>query len=230
MSIVTLNKGAQFEKPSDFFGQSVTGGQGLFADFITSADGGFVLTSAPVVDGTYGSSLYLDAADELETAVSAAFAPTAGQSFGGAARVKIVHGTPMVTSQNILFGTSSVATPTERIGFSLATAADSTFVVTCEHDDGTTDSGVALAASDLPGGSDFDYTAWHEYGVLVEVDAAGRCVVKYFIDNVLVKKIITASVSGWAATGLAWVQTNLTASSTVDQAIDWISLGSDYRP
>ena len=79
MSIVTLNKGAQFEKPSDFFAQSVTGGHGLFADFFTSSDGGFTLTSAPVVDGAYGSSLYLDAADELETPATAAFAPTAGQ-------------------------------------------------------------------------------------------------------------------------------------------------------
>jgi len=230
MSIVTLNKGAQFEKPSDFFAQSVTGGHGLFADFFVSSDGGFTLTNAPVVDGAYGSSLYLDGLDELETLVTKAFAPTADQSFGGAARVKIVHGTPMVTKQNILFGTSSVATPTERIGFSLATNASSEVVVTCEHHDGTTDGSVVLAESELPGGSDFDYTGWHEYGVLVEVDANGRCVVKYFIDNVLVKKIITASVSGWAAAGLAWVQTNLTTSSTVDQAIDWISLGSDYRP
>lgn len=233
MSIVTLNKGAQITKPSDYYGSdSPDLGQGIFEDFLGAPDATLTTTSSPAVVGTHGSALYLDAADEVETATLNAFQPTAGESFAGAARVKIVHGTPMVTKQNILFGTDSTATPTERIGFELDTntTGSGEFTVTCAFDDGTTDGSVTLAESELPGGSEFAYDAYHVYSVVVDCDTLGKAVAKFYIDASLVKTIRESSAGAWAAAGMAWVQTNLTTSSTVDQAIDWISVGSSRRP
>lgn len=224
MSIVTLNKGAQITKPSDYFDHSA------FDDFVGASGGVFTIASA-TLDGSQGSALKLAATHRVETLRMPIFRPTAGESFAAATRVKIDFDANDSTVQNMMFGTSGALTPAERIGFSLAAATNSTFVVTCSHDDGTNpDNDVALGVAELPGGSEFDYTAWHEYAVAVDVDDSGRCVVKYFIDKTLVKTIVTDSVADWDALGLMWAQNNLTGGSLHFQFVDWISVGSSIRP
>lgn len=229
MTIVHLNQGAQFKLPSEYYSQPDQ--ESVFTDFGSATPEGFTNTGSAALDVTHGSALLLDAADEIETKVPLLFVCAAGRNFSGASRTKLVFGTSDVTSQGIGFGDSSVipASLTEAIGFNLVTDASDNVVVNILHDDGTTDSGVALGAADLPGGSSFDFTVYHEYGVSVDVDKGGAMTARYFIDGKMVKKIDTASVSNWAAAGLVWQQTNLTSSSTVDQAIDWISAGTSQR-
>jgi hypothetical protein len=229
MSIVHLNQGAQFELPSEYYSQLDQ--ESLFTDFGTNTPEGFTATSGPVLDVSHGSALLLDAADEIETKVPLLFVCAAGKNFSGASRTKLVFGSSDVTSQGIGFGDSSVipGSLTEALGFNLVTDDSDGVVVNILHDDGTADNGVALAASELPNGSSFDFTAYHEYGVAVDVDINGAMTARFFIDGKMVKKIDTAAVANWAATGLVWQQTNLTGSSTVDQAIDWISVGTSSR-
>jgi len=229
MSIVHLNQGAQFELPSDYYSQPDQ--ESISTDFGVATPEGFTNTGSAALAVAHGSALLLDAADEIETKFPLLFVCAAGKNFSGASRTKIVHGTPMVSSLGIGFGNASVipASLAEALGFNLVSDAASKFVVNILHDDGTTDNGVALAESELPGGSSFDYAAYHEYGVSVDVDNGGAMTVRYFIDGTMVKKIDTAAVTNWAPAGLVWQQTNLTSSSTVDQAIDWISVGTSSR-
>ena len=230
MTTVVRNKGASFGLPHKFFGEDPEKGSGIFSDFINTAEGGFVLTGSPgLAARTHGTALLLDAADEIES--GAMFSPAdANVSFAGASRTKIVFGAEDTTLQNIMFATDSTASPTEKLGFQLATSGDGTdsapveaVTVTCQFADGSVDSSVALSSTDLPDG--FEATAYHTYAVLCEPRDGGGVVVSYFIDEKLVKEISQADTSNWA--GLAWVQTNLTSTSTHDQAIDWISLGTN---
>ena len=229
-TIVTYNKGAQVTKPDEHYAQS--GGTACFTDFNSATPDGFTNTGSAVIDGAYGSSLYLNDADEIEYAgASELFKPRAGVDFAGKSRTKIVWGASDTTTQQIGFLASSVASPAEDIAFSIATSgatASPAMTITCRFDTGATDSSETLTAADLPDG--FDVDAWHEYAILVETDSNDLVVAKYFIDGELVKTIKVSGVGDWAAAGLVWCQTNLTASSTHDQAIDWISLGSSYRP
>jgi hypothetical protein len=230
MSTVTVNKGAQYERPDLAFKD--LGGHYAFQDFELATNDSWTNTGSAAVDSAYGSALYLDAADEIEYAgLSELYKPTAGYGFGGKSRTQIVWGVADETRQDIGFVDSSIADPAEMIGFSIATSGATltpAAVITCKFDDAVTDSSVILGTADLPVG--FSVDGWHEYAVDVSVDANAMVTAKYFIDGFMVKSIKVSGVGGWATAGLVWAQTNLTASSTHDQAVDWISLGSNYRP
>jgi hypothetical protein len=230
MSTVTVNKGAQYERPDLAF--KALGGHYAFQDFELATNDSWTNTGSAAVAPAQGSALFLDAADEIEYAgLSELYKPRAGYGFGGKCRTKIVWGTADTTTQNIGFADSSIADPAEAFGFSIATSgatATPAAVITCRFDDATADSSVVLGTADLPVGYSVD--GWHEYSVDVSVDALAMVTAKYFIDGFMVKSIKVSGVGGWAAAGLVWAQTNLTGSSLHDQYVDWISLGSDYRP
>ena len=234
MSLVVRGKGAAYGLPHKHFAETAETGLSVFNDMVSATPEGFTTTSSPALTSVRadGTALLLDAADEIEFA-NAYFTPADGVAFAGSSRVKIKFGADDVTAQNIMFATDSTADPTEKLGFQLATSganAAGTFTVVCKIDDGTTDDSVTVAAADLPGGASFDPQVYHTYGVAYEPDSSGGGDAAFYVDGVLVAKVRLASTANWNTAGLVWIQTNLTASSTHDQAIDWISLGSERVP
>lgn len=226
-NIVVLNKGAVHTKPSDHYDNAA------FDDFVAAVSA-FDTTGTIFFPSDKGSVVQLQATGKIHCEEkSSIFRPTPTYSFAGMSRTMIVHSTPMVTTQDILFSDTNLTSAGERIGFRLTTDANSEFVVTCEFDDGSNDLVETLAESELPGGSSFDYSAFHEYSVYVETSPGSETdavvTARYFIDNQLVKTIKGTGSILWNSGGLLWNQKNLTTSSTVQQAIDFISIGSDRR-
>tara|TARA_R100000654_G_scaffold19900_1_gene40391 strand:+ start:5314 stop:6021 length:708 start_codon:yes stop_codon:yes gene_type:complete len=232
--IVSYNRGAQASKPHLAYGED---GQSLFTDFNST------LAKDPVVtkDGTVadsqasalGSVVVLDQGGSLLSNNSGhCFRPADGVVFSGAARAISIFGANDTVNHDIGFSNNADANPAESIGFTLTSVGDGTdsspaeaTTVVCRYDDGSTDSSVTLASTQLP--DSFSVEGFNEYRVLVECEG-GAVVAKYFVNGTQVAEI-NKSGGAWAAAGLKWAVTNLTGSATHDIGVDWISLGSNVR-